>query len=119
MTAAHRQMVTELRYLHQRLAERLDPDGHGAAIDAAVSGEIRELALVARERVLERLRLLRGAIARIDAGVYGRCLDCHSPIGAPRLKAIPTAERCVGCQASAERAACVERTGARDVQEDD
>jgi phage/conjugal plasmid C-4 type zinc finger TraR family protein len=34
----------------------------------------------------------------------GRCLDCGREIGAERLRALPSAVRCVRCQASWEQA---------------
>ena len=37
-------------------------------------------------------------------GGYGVCEDCGKAIGEERLKAIPTATRCVRCQASYEQA---------------
>lgn len=37
-------------------------------------------------------------------GLYGVCEDCGQPIGAERMEAIPTATRCVHCQAEWEQA---------------
>lgn len=49
------------------------------------------------ERILDR--------GREDAGVAvdGRCQDCGLPIGAERLEALPSATRCVNCQAAWEQ----------------
>ncbi|HKW60499.1 MAG TPA: TraR/DksA C4-type zinc finger protein [Candidatus Dormibacteraeota bacterium] len=49
------------------------------------------------ERILER--------GREDSGVVvdGRCQDCGGPIGEERLAALPTATRCVRCQAEWEQ----------------
>jgi DnaK suppressor protein len=46
------------------------------------------------------LRLVEEALDRIQAGDYGTCLSCEEPIPAKRLKAIPWARYCVGCQDS-------------------
>jgi len=39
------------------------------------------------------------ALARIDEGSYGQCVDCGHQIPEGRLDARPDAARCVGCQA--------------------
>lgn len=41
---------------------------------------------------------VREAIDRIDAGSYGKCIDCGKELPAARLDAKPEAERCVDCQ---------------------
>ena len=43
------------------------------------------------------------ALARVDAGSYGRCTVCDQPISTSRLDAVPWAERCVTHQAATER----------------
>jgi DnaK suppressor protein len=42
------------------------------------------------------------ALARLDQGEYGICIDCQSAIPQARLFAQPTAIRCAACQAVAE-----------------
>jgi len=48
------------------------------------------------------LAAINRALGRIDAGDYGRCLNCGSPIGVARLEARPAAELCIGCARTAE-----------------
>ena len=45
---------------------------------------------------------VREAIARVDAGTFGRCVDCGSELPDERLEARPDAARCVDCQQRAE-----------------
>jgi RNA polymerase-binding transcription factor len=45
---------------------------------------------------------VRDAIARVDAGTYGRCVDCGSELPDERLEARPDAARCVNCQQKAD-----------------
>ena len=45
---------------------------------------------------------VREALARVDAGTYGRCVDCDTPLPDERLEARPDAARCVNCQQRAE-----------------
>lgn len=51
----------------------------------------------ARER-----RRLRQALARLDAGSWGLCVDCDEVIAAARLEIDPAAERCIACAAAAQ-----------------
>jgi DnaK suppressor protein len=39
--------------------------------------------------------LVELALARLDAGTWGRCVVCHRPIDDDRLEARPDAERCI------------------------
>jgi RNA polymerase-binding transcription factor DksA len=55
------------------------------------------------EAILHSARTQRdevlAALARIDEGSYGQCVDCGHEIPEGRLEARPEAARCVGCQA--------------------
>jgi DnaK suppressor protein len=42
------------------------------------------------------------ALARLDAGAYGICVDCSRAIAQPRLLAMPFAVRCQPCQEKRE-----------------
>ena len=55
--------------------------------------------------ILERDREQAAHAAEVRAhGLAGRCEDCGRPIGAERLEALPTATRCIRCQAEWEQA---------------
>lgn len=63
------------------------------------------------DREVASLEVLQGqqervkeALARVDAGTYGRCVDCGKELPAERLEARPEAARCVDCQQRAEAA---------------
>lgn len=73
-------------------------------IDEVQANETREALFASRERLLARLTGLRAALARLEAGGYGRCLECGAPIGAARLRALPDATTCVACQERHEQA---------------
>jgi RNA polymerase-binding transcription factor DksA len=45
---------------------------------------------------------VREALARLDAGTYGRCVDCGRELPDERLEARPEAARCVDCQQKVE-----------------
>lgn len=54
------------------------------------------------EVLLAQQERVREALARLDAGSYGRCVDCGRELPDERLDARPEAERCVDCQQRAE-----------------
>jgi DnaK suppressor protein len=73
-----------------------DADSTQVLSDQATSGEI--------DRILERDREQAAhAQARKSEGAYGLCEDCNQEIGAERLSALPSATRCVRCQAAWEQ----------------
>ncbi len=45
----------------------------------------------------ENLNDVNDALAKLDAGTYGACEDCGSPIPATRLEAVPAARYCITC----------------------
>ncbi|MFM2398342.1 MAG: hypothetical protein RL341_499 [Pseudomonadota bacterium] len=48
------------------------------------------------------LAAVDAALARLPTEEFGLCATCGSPIGAARLLAQPTAQRCVACQTAIE-----------------
>ena len=97
--------------IHARLAE-LEAHEPGGGTDGAVVtldqqrvGRLSRMdALQAQamagatdaRRARERRRL-RQALARLDAGTWGACVDCEEDIAPGRLAIDPAAERCVEC----------------------
>jgi DnaK suppressor protein len=90
----------------QRLEEdrfRNAPGEVGDAGDAATATEQAELRNAQIERDAAELRSVDAALARIEDGSYGKCTSCGDEIGKARLRASPSAERCIRCQAVHER----------------
>ena len=48
---------------------------------------------------LHEMAQIKHAIDRIHNGQYGMCSQCGEPIAVSRLKAQPTATRCIACAA--------------------
>ena len=46
---------------------------------------------------LQEIRQIQLALKRIAEGTYGICTNCGEPIDPKRLKALPTATRCISC----------------------
>jgi RNA polymerase-binding transcription factor DksA len=75
-------------------------DQHPADSGANLADADREEASL--EILAAQQERMREAIARVDAGTYGRCVDCGSELPDERLEARPEASRCVDCQQRAE-----------------
>ena len=43
------------------------------------------------------LEQVNEALGRIDAGKFGRCVECGEPIAKPRLQAMPYTRHCIQC----------------------
>jgi DnaK suppressor protein len=54
------------------------------------------------QRDRNELADVRAALARLNDGTYGICIDCAQPIDLLRLTAIPAAARCMACQTQFE-----------------
>lgn len=92
LAAEHAGDSSELSHFDQHQAdtasEMFDKDREDAMFEVVASQ---------RRQVLE-------ALARIDDGSYGRCVDCGQPLPEERLEARPEAARCVSCQSRSEGA---------------
>jgi RNA polymerase-binding transcription factor len=51
---------------------------------------------------LETIDRIGAALARLEAGQYGRCIECGDDIAEARLRALPFAVRCVDCEEGRE-----------------
>lgn len=71
-------------------------DGFGEGAGMVVDRD-RDQALHAQ--AMAALVDIDAALARIEAGTYGRCVSCGEQIPLPRLEAIPAATVCVACKA--------------------
>jgi DnaK suppressor protein len=78
--------------------------------DRAISDLIAETGHALMERELEELRDLEEALKRLRAETIGRCLDCGGSIDFARLRAYPTARRCIDCQKRHERSYASSKT---------
>ncbi|MCW2528656.1 MAG: Zinc finger, DksA/TraR C4-type [Pseudonocardiales bacterium] len=67
-----------------------DPEGATIAFEREQLGA---LLTGAREQLSE----IDDAIARIEGGIYGRCVECGAVIKPERLEARPSAARCIAC----------------------
>jgi DnaK suppressor protein len=75
-------------------------DQHPGDTASELSDTDRETALI--EAAGDQRAQVKAALARIDDGSYGVCVDCGQPISEARLQVRPEAARCVECQVKAE-----------------
>ena len=106
LEAARATLSAERDRLRAGLAEGIQAPGQmtygsQAAAASQVFEQQRDLAL--RDKSAVQLEAVEAALQRLDAGSYGRCVDCGQPIAPGRLEAIPWAARCIDCQARHDR----------------
>ncbi|QZN84455.1 TraR/DksA family transcriptional regulator [Cellulomonas sp. C5510] len=99
-------LTAELAAADEELSNLLRNSGDGAGDDQADSGSSalereHELTLVNNTR--DMLEQTTRALARIDAGTFGRCDSCGEAIGKARVQAFPRATLCVACKQREER----------------
>lgn len=79
-------------------ANYVDAGGDGDAGDEALADTIVDIDNAVIGLHLQKVTDLNAALDRIQAGVYGVCIDCGSDIDFERLSAYSTAKRCIRCQ---------------------
>jgi DnaK suppressor protein len=104
-----RKRLEEMRADLNRTVEILTGEHHlvrGGGAEAGDAGanltEADRNAASVQTAIAQRTEVL-AALARIDDGSYGRCVDCAGPVPEPRLEARPATARCVPCQAKRDR----------------
>jgi RNA polymerase-binding transcription factor DksA len=71
--------------------------------DQSVAALIADLDQAEWGRDIDELRSLDAARERMASGDYGVCVDCARDIGFERLRATPSAIRCIDCQIRHEK----------------
>jgi DnaK suppressor protein len=82
-----------LTRIERDLAEPPDPDSSERAVQAEDDDALEgQAALITSE-----IASVRRALARIEDGSYGECLNCGNDIAPGRLEARPEAALCIEC----------------------
>lgn len=87
------ELIGRAEDIEDELRHELDPDSSEQAVDLADDEALAGVDEVLRQEAAE----IRGALLRIKNGTYGTCAVCGGAIGEERLKALPTATRCINC----------------------
>ncbi len=91
LLARHPRVLNAMAREGEALAEEDDSEERGVMLEAED--------VMTRLEVHERLELeqLHAALEQMETGAWGLCSSCGEAISAPRLQALPWAERCTGC----------------------
>ena len=79
--------------IEEDLRHPLEADSTEQAVDLADDEALAGVSDVLRREIAET----RAALARAEQGQYGLCEHCGQRISPERLKALPTATRCISC----------------------
>jgi DnaK suppressor protein len=71
--------------------------------DTATETVGREIDYTLEESDVRLLAAIDAALARIDEGTYGVCVNCGAQIAPERLEAMPWATLCIDCKRREER----------------
>jgi RNA polymerase-binding transcription factor DksA len=96
LEAERERLTNELAQFDVAGRKNLGYSTHMADDASAAFDQARDLAL--RSSLEETLKQVEKALGRFDNGTYGTCGVCGGPIDPARLKALPYAPTCLGCQ---------------------
>ena len=106
---ALKQQLTEQRaeilslYEHDlRVGQESGDDGSEDIVDRANNAYNREFMFSLSGNERKVLIQIEGALERLEKGTYGICENCGEDIAKARLRALPWAGYCVGCQERVE-----------------
>lgn len=113
LTKLRKSLLAYRKQLQQEIHDELVKEGSSSAISLAgkvhdkqeesLSEMLTEINLAMLSQHQHELKNLERALRRMDEGEYGDCIDCDAPIAIARLRAYPTAVRCILCQAKHEQ----------------
>ena len=66
--------------------------------ELAADNVARDVLIAEIDRDAGEMAAIDAALARLDAGTYGQCVDCGAAIDAARLERVPETARCTPCQ---------------------
>lgn len=97
LLAEREQLAERIGRIHAHAREPLDAD---SGEQAAELGNVEVTSALEAEATAE-IAAIDAALARMDAGRFGICVDCGEPIAPARLEAAPAAVRCTRCAEAA------------------
>ena len=106
-------LETSISQLKQEISEELLASDNEGYIELAgqvhdreeesVADLLVDVNLAVIDNHIRALENTEAALARLNRGSYGSCLDCGDAIPVERLRAYPVAERCRICQTRYEQ----------------
>ncbi|MBM3675409.1 MAG: TraR/DksA family transcriptional regulator [Actinobacteria bacterium] len=101
LTEEREHLLTQLEHMGRAPGTHELEFDDGFADSGQVTAERGEVDALAGS-LLENLRDVEAALAKMDGGTYGPCESCGEQIPDARLEAMPSARYCIAC-ASARR----------------
>ena len=102
-----RRVLHAIEYLHKEnpgsIEDETEDETTGHIAETATATLDREIDYTLEENSENVLASIDDALARIDLGTYGTCVNCGKPISEERLAAIPWATTCIDCKRLEER----------------
>jgi RNA polymerase-binding transcription factor DksA len=92
-----RSRLKELEDRLNNVEETLDEPANADFSERASEREGDEVLEGLGNAGLMEIRMIKAALARMDAGEYGICVNCGDEISPERLNAVPHAPRCKNC----------------------
>jgi DnaK suppressor protein len=89
-------------HLHKLSTEKVSDEQGKDPGDQALSATMENLRSSLQDTELQEYKRIKQALAKIEDGTYGICIDCGSDISEKRLKWHPNAARCLACQEAFE-----------------
>lgn len=107
-----RRQILDMYQHDVKAGKEATDEGSDDLVDRANNAYNRELLFSLSGAERETLRLVDGALARLEKGDFGDCRNCGDEIGTARLEAVPWARYCIDCQELAEQGLLDEVEGA-------
>jgi len=98
LTVAHEELTHAAEQSYAEIAGEVPDFG-----DQATAASLTDYDNAIARRHVEVIKEIEDALVRIKGHRFGRCMECGTEIGFARLRAFPTARRCVPCQSLHER----------------
>ena len=87
------ELTSRVAEIDSELRKRLSADSEERATDLENHDALEAIENSERHEI----RQIKEALKRIAEGTYGVCIRCGADIDPKRLKALPTATRCISC----------------------
>ncbi len=104
--ALRARLVERAAELGGEIREGVRPEALREEPREAAGDEVRaDMAVASAQRDARELAAIQEALARVERGTYGLCIDCGVAVPWRRLAASPEAARCMRCESERERLA--------------
>ena len=103
---ARNRLIAKQTELKRRIAGTQATERHEVAEgdnDSAQLWEVSDIRDDLDDQAAHELEQVNQALALLNAGEYGECVECGEPISEARLRALPYATLCIQCAREAEK----------------